>query len=373
MVDSDHAEETSLLPSGSRRFSIPIRPQRLRAILVLTLITVFVVLSTKRVGFSTDQNATLEKWDLISTRPAVDAPLSSLDLPRHEFAFATFIAAPAKRSKTDEDDHYFIAARMLAYQLLHDPETKTASSIPFLVLVTEDVSESKRVRLEADGATIVPVDRLNVPWLTPKMSRWRDVISKLHLFELTQYQRILFLDADMLIFHQLDAVFKDAAVQVQTNRHQAAHIRDDEGPQPEEYLFAGISDQMRFDHPYPPRINGTCNAGFFVVRPSQDLFQHYLNVLQCEGRFRKNLPEQNMFNYVHRPEGNMPWTQLEPTWNVNKPNMSDYQHDIKTLHMKWWHPKYETGLHKIALEIKAKMEESSKIRDAVVDVDAAGR
>jgi len=59
--------------------------------------------------------------------------------PVNNYAFSAFLAAPSSAGQSDNDDLYFVGTRMLVYQLLHDPETRTNNSYPFLVLVTEDV------------------------------------------------------------------------------------------------------------------------------------------------------------------------------------------------------------------------------------------
>ena len=71
---------------------------------------------------------------------------------------------------------------MLIYQLLHDPETRTNTSIPFLVLVTEDVSQDKRDRLTKDGATVIEIGEIVFDWIKPRRSRWKHVIDNLNVF-----------------------------------------------------------------------------------------------------------------------------------------------------------------------------------------------
>lgn len=61
---------------------------------------------------------------------------------------------------TDADishDRYFEATRMLGYQLLHHESTKTQQNIPYILLLTDDISEEKRDRLIKDGVTVIPV------------------------------------------------------------------------------------------------------------------------------------------------------------------------------------------------------------------------
>ncbi|KAK5057155.1 hypothetical protein LTR16_010569, partial [Cryomyces antarcticus] len=82
--------------------------------------------------------------------PALTSESSLLQRPgpahrQSRVAFATFLAGAAagndEAAVDDNADGYYLGARVLAYQLLHSPSIGTNSSIPFLVLVTEDVSE----------------------------------------------------------------------------------------------------------------------------------------------------------------------------------------------------------------------------------------
>ena len=81
------------------------------------------------------------------------------------------------------------------------------------------------------------------------------------------------------------------------------------------------------------------NSGFYVFRPSQPLFDYYMGLMQVEHKFEGRFPEQDMFNYAHRREGNMPWHSLQWTWNVNWPGVRDYEAGIKSFHGKYWDPK----------------------------------
>ena len=302
---------------------------------------------------------------LASSGLAHSSDVSVIRLPKHEYAYAAFLAEPEEPSENDDDDKYFVATRMLIYQLLHDPATRTNNSIPFLVLVTEDIPDRKRQRLIADGATIVPVSKISFDWIQASRKRWRDVMAKLHLFNLTQYQRILFLDSDILVVKRMDGIFEDPAARVQHNRNKPENAPVDEGVQPATYVFAGVSGQGGYDHPYPGRKGRAANAGFILLQPSKDLFQYYLKVAAIPDRFDSKYPEQNLWIYLHRREGNMPWQQLDPTWNVNWATMNDYKHGVASLHTKWWSPGPEQALRDIALSMRWKMEGSGEARDAL--------
>lgn len=229
-------------------------------------------------------------------RPAVQQSQHS-----PKVAYATFLAANANpgREPTDDasaaiednDDGYFLGTRVMIYQLLHSKTAGTNNSIPFLVMCTDDVSPRKRARLEADGATVIVVEKLHADWVTPGDSRWADVLTKLRLFELTQYQKLCFIDADHLITASLDGVFFDEATLTQPTLTNGAEIKDDEGALPRTYMFATHADLFGYNHPYPPEADlSYLNCGFFVFTPSLVLFNFYVSLLKLNGRFDPAFP-----------------------------------------------------------------------------------
>jgi alpha-N-acetylglucosamine transferase len=297
-------------------------------------------------------------------------------VPSPKVAFATFLAANTNEDKkendseseaiNDGDDGYYLGARVLAYQLLHSRSAGTNNSIPFIVICTEDVSERKRAQLAKDGAIIKVVDRLEADWVHPGVARWADVLAKLRLFSMTEWNKILFIDADHLVTAPLDGVFYDEATMTQSTLANPEAIRDDESALPRTYMLATHADFFGYDHPYPPPTNGDyLNCGFFVFTPSRVLFDYYLSLLKLPGRFDPGFPEQNLLNYAHRRDGNMPWKPLWYGWNVNWPTEKDWRGGARSFHAKYWDgdPSHDPFLKSIWREQRAEMEGFYRGRD----------
>ncbi|GAM91322.1 hypothetical protein ANO11243_093710 [Dothideomycetidae sp. 11243] len=278
---------------------------------------------------------------------------------KSKYAFATFLAG-SDTELDPKDDKYLTAVRILTFQLLHANETRSQDrNIPFLVLVADKVSKAAREQLQIDGATIVPVTRLTASWLKPDKPAWDDVMTKLRVWQLTDFERIAFLDADTILNKPLDSVFTDAATQDQTtllNRLSPLGI-----PPPKKYVFAGNAN-----HPQPRNVTGTgmarlnqpdhlC-AGFFVLKPDMDLLRHYVSVLQIPDSFQSQAPEENLLNVVHDRNGSMPWTQLDTAFNVRNPSMADIEAGAKSVHIKWWQTA-PAAVRQWMTEWKQKMED----------------
>lgn len=265
------------------------------------------------------------------------------------YAYATLL--------TSDDERYYTAARVLAYQLLADPETKTSHEIPFVVMVTTSVPKHQRRQLILDGAIVAHVEDVALPfWIRQRLrrpSRYGDQFIKLHVLQMLEYDRVLYLDVDTLLMKPMDEIFNDPAARTpaQTKYRQTSHFTKAETMLPAQYVFAGRSDNGRsndgstggeYDHPYPPIERNSLSGGFWIVAPSNELFNYYMFVMQSStlGIFRPFDPqfmEQAMLNYVHRrPGGNMPWVALDYKWSATFPNDRDVAGGVASMHDKFW-------------------------------------
>ncbi|KAF3196662.1 hypothetical protein TWF192_010795 [Orbilia oligospora] len=280
-------------------------------------------------------------------------------------AFATFLAENTKRTgdtEKDNDDMYFVAARVLAYQLLHDPETRTNNSIPFIVLVTSAVSESKRRTLESDGATVIFAEDVPLPfWVKTGVTRWKDQFTKLRLFELVEYERIVFIDADTLLTRNMDGIFEDPAVKFPSEtllESKREELKSDEAVLPEKYVFSARPDNAlngERDHPFPPVEGDIFSAGFWVAAPSFELFDYYYSVMNRWRRFNPHTMEQSLLNYAHRLSGTMPWGRLDYKWSATWPNHADLKGGVASLHEKFWSAG-EEDMRRLWYDMRTKME-----------------
>ncbi|KAL9104296.1 MAG: hypothetical protein Q9163_000737 [Psora crenata] len=262
---------------------------------------------------------------------------ASLASSRSPYAYVTLLAQhPDLDNKTvpDDQDEYYLAVRTLAYQLLHAPETRTIASIPFVVLATKDIPQHKVDRLRKDGARVEIVEGIHADWLVPGLSRWRDMMCKLWMFELVEYEKVLFLDADMFIAKRIDGIFTDPATGPLSVNHNLA--KHDEGPLPDTYLMAAQAYMEGRSHPYPPPKTDHFSGGFLLAKPSLKMLDYYLSLLEIEGRFRADAMEQDLLNYAHRRDGPMPWSDVTYIWTTTWPSMKEYEMGAHSLHEKWW-------------------------------------
>jgi alpha-N-acetylglucosamine transferase len=264
--------------------------------------------------------------------------------------YATYLSAPAEEKESqisyfkNSSDPYFDGARILTYQILHAPETRTKLNIPFVVFVHENVDRVKRDRLALDGAQVIEWSDFRVDWIRPRDYRWVDVLTKLRLWEMEQYDLIVFLDGDSVLTRCIDYFLIDPSTWPKkphspTFTHNGVVI-----PLPQTYIAAGLP-QLRQNHSsHPSRVPedfwdwNTLNSGFMILQPSLKMFRYFEALLAVENSFDSSIGDQSVLNVALSRSGPTPWTTVDLSWNIQWPWPDDIKAGYPVLHEKWWAP-----------------------------------
>lgn len=110
---------------------------------------------------------------------------------RHKRAVATMIST----------DSYVTGALVLLWGIVNYGQIGSAHLI---CIVTEAVSASARKHLEVAGWEVVVVSTIESNSSDIVEEKWRQQFSKLHLFSLTHYRQILYLDSDTIVKGSLE-------------------------------------------------------------------------------------------------------------------------------------------------------------------------
>ncbi|PVH98459.1 glycosyltransferase family 8 protein, partial [Periconia macrospinosa] len=257
-----------------------------------------------------------------------------------KLAIVTFLSGTLDKNDDWETDEYFQATRLLAWQLIHSNSTKIRRpNLDFYVAVTPSVSQSRRDRLEQDGAKLWPVDFLYAEWLhdTRHEMRWDDLMGKLRVWQMVEYSRVLLLDGDIILLEPLDDVFDDPGAQFRrTDRSEPPLL-------PDEYVLGGTHETIGPNHVFPPTFEnnglqkyGYFNAGFFLLAPNLQLFEYYMRLMNTKDGFDAEFMEQNLLNRIHSWQGPLPWTLIDVKWNMVAVNDGDLDAGVKSMHQKWF-------------------------------------
>ncbi len=104
-------------------------------------------------------------------------------------------------------DNYHEGVLVLARSL-----AATRPAFPLYALLTADVAENVRIRLEKAGLVCLRSEKsLEFPATAVtanRMPHWNKTLSKLLIFDLVQFEKLVYLDADMLVLSNIDALFE---------------------------------------------------------------------------------------------------------------------------------------------------------------------
>lgn len=89
---------------------------------------------------------------------------------------------------------------------------ETGSTVPRVAMVTRDVTAAARGRLDAQGWRIREVESIGNPGADLLMPRFANVFTKLRAWELVEYDKLVFLDADTVVLRNVDDLFDRPAL-----------------------------------------------------------------------------------------------------------------------------------------------------------------
>ncbi|ORY00500.1 glycosyl transferase family protein [Basidiobolus meristosporus CBS 931.73] len=229
-------------------------------------------------------------------------------------------------------DQFFQGVRVLARSL-----KKSNSIYPIVVIHTSNVSQQNLELLSKEGCLIRLVDfvdpqpnrRLNYIW-----ERYADTWTKLQAWNLTDYERVTLLDADMLVLKNMDEVF-DVLDQSPLSLAAANACTCNPFKQesyPKHWIPAHCAHTI-YENAATSNIDASVskgtheyfNSGLLVLAPSQNLFQRMVRELnKTQNLDRYTFPDQDFLNEIFRHS----WIPLPYIYNALKP--------MKYCHPKMW-------------------------------------
>jgi hypothetical protein len=253
------------------------------------------------------------------------------------YAFATILTTENDLEFPDIEEPYLQAARLLTFQLLRNPRTRNRiDNVPFLILVTPNIPQKHRNVLRREGATVIPVEAPGSDWGSLESQRWNGLITKLNLWKLEEYDKIVFLNVDSVIFRPIHEIFEDPATVKRVTIDPTAKM-------PKNYMIAAPQDswmdlntQLMSGQGFDRKSH--LDNGFLILHPSKVLYNYYINLLHILDKHDSSHPEQNLLDYAHRADGPMPWQILGFGWNLKDASRSDYGKGLKSINHKWWRP-----------------------------------
>lgn len=179
-------------------------------------------------------------------------------------AWATLLTGPG----------YLVGVKALRASL-----TKVASAYPLVVMVTPDVDAAARRALEDAGCIVRPVEPLSPPLTLHDgyaITRFAQNWSKLVVWGLTELERVVLLDADMLVVQNMDELFDLDLGEDQMAACHACRCNPEHNPtypaswNPANCFYtyaAGADDTEHLD-----LVENHMNSGLMVLEPGETAF-----------------------------------------------------------------------------------------------------
>ena len=211
---------------------------------------------------------------------------------------------------------------------------RSGSAYPLVVMVTEDIDADARQLLLDDGCRLVDVQPLRLAQDSGDgyaNARFAEVWTKLAVWRLTQYERVVFLDADMLVLRNMDELF---ALELADGTIAACHACRCNPNRIPSYPASWTPEICGYTNDRDATADDYLNGGLLVLTPDEKVFEDFLHRLaEVEDLSRYPFAEQDFLNeyYLHR------WQPLPYVYNALK--TLAFQHptlwaleDVKNIH-----------------------------------------
>lgn len=225
---------------------------------------------------------------------------------------------------------------------------------PLVVMVTDKITSEQRQQLESEGCRVVeitplyPESNLSQHYAS---AQFAEVWSKLRVWGLTEFKRIVFLDADMLAVQNMDELFD---MPLEPNHIAACHACRCNPNQISSYPESWQPSACHYTWqekglPAPDSLDLYLNGGFLVLEPSAEMAQHLVEKVQSITDLSLYpFSEQDLLNEVFEQR----WTPLSYAYNALK--TLPFQHEklwkfdeVKNIHYilkkPWQKPQHPTS------------------------------
>lgn len=300
-------------------------------------------------------------------------------------AFVTLLTKPS----------YLAATLVLHYSLV-----SVKSKYPLVVMATPDLGGDARDSLRKRGIVIRDINSLRpvagTHTLAAHDNRFNDTWTKLRAFELSEYDRVVLIDSDMMFMRNMDELLDielaedgiAAAHACACNPHKYPHYPADWTPK--NCAHSSVAHPTGITSPpviteSSPRPYLLLNSGVVVLNPSQELFDSIENFLITSPLVPTfSFPDQDLLAEFFKGRWKvLPWcynalktlrTIHQPLWRDEEVRCLHYILSVKPWHSPpgtggqyeemnvWWRDTYQ----KLGEEMKVTDETGWKLADRYV-------
>ncbi|KAG2303493.1 hypothetical protein Bca4012_062244 [Brassica carinata] len=297
-------------------------------------------------------NLWLFKPNLHQLRQKVQLPIGSCELTVPLKAKDTFYSASAKREAYATILHsanFYVCGAITAAQSIR----MAGSTRDLVILVDDSITEHHRSGLAAAGWKIYSIQRIRNPKAEAEAyNEWN--YSKFRLWQLTEYDKIIFIDADMLILRNIDFLFEMPEISA-TGNNATLFNSGVMVVEPSNSTFQLLMDHINEIVSYNGGDQGYLNEVYtwwHRIPKHMNFLKHFWEgdepeIKQMKTRlFGTDPPILYVLHYL----GNKPWLcfrDYDCNWNVDI--LQEFASDVA--HRTWWkvHDAMPENLQKFCL------------------------
>ena len=171
---------------------------------------------------------------------------------------------------------------------------RVKAKYPFYVVITDQISSETESLLNNYGIHTIRRDSIEIPEIIKlknsqgEFSHWTNTFDKLSIFELTQFDKIVYLDADLYIRKNIDELFEYPHMATTPNRKYGPNITP------------------------PPELI----SGLLVIEPQEGLLDKFSNILLNISDKRQSVGDQDILQEYYTNWANMPELHLDIKYNT---------------------------------------------------------
>lgn len=205
----------------------------------------------------------------------------------------------------------YLLGVLCMYKSLKNSNTK----IPLTVVVTDNISEDIIKILENEDINVIRKPKIKFSNIIndknkdSKFMYWNNTFDKLYVFELTQFEKIVYIDSDMLILKNIDELFKKINL--------SAVVAGNFYPGNEEWV--------------------KLNSGLMVIEPKSGILNEFEKILNVEILKGKVIGDQNIIQ------------EYIPEWENIKELHLDHKYNMFFQYLEYYIDKLKKSLDDISI------------------------
>ena len=180
---------------------------------------------------------------------------------------------------------------------------KARTNYPISVLITNSISTKTEEILKNYNLNVIRKDRINIPDSIKSknevgtFSHWTNTFDKLSIFELTQFNKIVYLDSDMYIRKNIDELFEKENMSATIDRRNGPFIN-------KEWI--------------------KLTSGLMIIEPKKDIISSFLGIITEIESKRDSIGDQDILQEYDNEWEKKENLHLDVKYNMFFPHIDYY-------------------------------------------------